>query len=81
MMSVIPFIVSISNIYGIQIMMNFGYQKEFSKIIILAAIIDLVMVFPMVFILKAEGIIITSILVEFIVTILTVFFVKKNEVI
>ena len=80
-MSVIPFIVSISNIYGIQIMMNFGYQKEFSKIIILAAIIDLVMVFPMVFILKAEGIIITSILVEFIVTILTVFFVKKNEVI
>lgn len=81
MMSIIPFIVSISNIYGIQIMMNFGYQKEFSRIIILAAIIDLIIVFPLVFLLKAKGVIITSIIIESIVTLLTYFFVIRKKII
>lgn len=77
MMSILPFIISISNIYGIQIMINWGYQKEFSKILIKAAIFDFILIWPSINILGSVGLVLTVILVEILVTILTVYYVKK----
>ena len=77
LMAFLPFIISISNVFGIQIMLNFGYQKIFSRILVMAAIFDLLLVFPMVNLLSGVGVALTMILVEAFVTICTTFYVIK----
>lgn len=71
-MSFLPFIISISNVFGIQIMLNFGYQKVFSKILIFASVIDFLFVIPFAVYLQGFGIAITMIFVELFVTVCTV---------
>ena len=71
-MSFLPFIISISNVFGIQIMLNFGYQKVFSKILIFASVIDFLFVIPFAVYLQGFGIAIIMIFVELFVTVCTV---------
>lgn len=77
LMAFLPFIISISNVFGIQIMLNFGYQKMFSRILVMAAIFDLLLVFPMVKWLSGIGVALTMIFVEMFVTICTTLYVVK----
>ena len=72
LMACLAFIISISNVFGIQIMLNFGYQKVFSKILVVAALIDFFLVIPLAQLLQGYGIAITMILVESFVTICTI---------
>ncbi|MCF2583984.1 flippase [Mitsuokella multacida] len=78
LMACLPFIISISNVFGIQIMLNFGYQKAFSRILVSAALIDFFLVIPLAKILHGYGIAITMILVESFVTICTIKCVLKS---
>lgn len=78
LMSILPFIISISNVFGIQIMLNFGYQKEFSKILLLAAFLDVFLVVPLTHYFQGYGVATTMILVELYVTVRTVVYVVKN---
>lgn len=77
LMAFLPFIISISNVFGIQIMLNFGYQKMFSRILVMAAIFDLLLVFPMVKWLAGIGVAFTMIFVEAFVTVCTTLYVVK----
>lgn len=77
LMSFLPFIISISNVFGIQIMLNWGYQKIFSRILVCAAILDLLLIIPLVQYFQGIGAAITMIIVELIVTLGTAYYVLK----
>ena len=79
MMSYLPFIMSISNVFGIQIMMNFGYQKAFSKILISASILDFFMIIPFIYYMESLGVIFTMIAVEMFVTVNTIYYVLVTK--
>lgn len=67
-MAFLPFIISLSNIFGIQTMLVFGMQKEFSRIIMLAAIINTILVLPLIYIYMGIGVCVSMLITESIVT-------------
>lgn len=77
LMAFLPFVISVSNVFGIQIMLNFGYQKIFSRILVGAAILDLLLIIPLVQYFQGIGAAITMIMVELMVTLGTSFYVLK----
>lgn len=77
LMAFLPFIISVSNVFGIQIMLNFGYQNIFSRILVIAAIFDLILVIPLAEYFQGIGVAITMILIELLVTMSTTFYILK----
>lgn len=45
----LPFIISLSNIFGIQTMLVFGMKKQFNRVLMSAAILNTVIVLPMIY--------------------------------
>ena len=67
--SFLPFIIGLSNIFGIQTMVAFGMQRTFSKILMASAVVNFVLVFPMIYLWQAVGLAITVVIVESFVTV------------
>lgn len=76
----LPFIIYLSNIFGIQLMLNLGFKKPFAKIIIVAAIINLIVSFIIVPIYFAIGTAIAVTITEVFVTLATYLFLKKKKI-
>jgi PST family polysaccharide transporter len=77
LMSVLPLIISISNVYGIQLMLNWGCQKIFSLILFSAAILNLIIVVPLTYVLSDVGVSVTMVVVELFISAATVLYVNK----
>lgn len=77
-MSFLPFIISISNMLGVQTMLTLGYAKEFFKILLIAAILGLFLNVNLVSRYNAFGASLALLLVESFVTIAMLFFIKKK---
>ena len=75
-MSFIPFFVALSNIYGIQTMLNLGYKQAFSRIILGAAILGLSLSFVLVPVYEGLGTAVTLLFVELFVTVVMYFYLK-----
>lgn len=73
----LPFIISFSQVYGIQTLLNFGKQKLFSKILICSAVFDLLMLFPLTYYFGEIGVAVTMVAVEIVVTVATGYYAKK----
>lgn len=73
----VPPVVAISNVYGIQCLLNFGYQKIFSRILVEAAVFDLLIVGILIYLFQAEGAAWSMLLTELFVTAGTIYHVKK----
>ena len=71
----LPFVISISNVCGIQTMLNFGKQREFSLILIGAALLDLTAIFPATLFHGAIGVAWISLGVEIFVSVIMIFYV------
>jgi PST family polysaccharide transporter len=67
-MSFLPFIISLSNIDGVITMLNFGYTKAFSLILLIAAFLGVSLCFTLIPSYKEIGTAITILLVEIFVT-------------
>lgn len=80
-MALSPFLVVLSNIYGIQAMLNLGYKKEFSYFVMITAILGLLLAFLFIYFFGAIGAALTALIVEFIITLMLVLFVwiKKRR--
>jgi PST family polysaccharide transporter len=74
--SFLPLIVAMSNIYGIQIMLNLGYKKMFSRIISIAAFLAITLSLVLVPIYAELGTAITLLIVELFVTVAMYYFVQ-----
>jgi polysaccharide transporter, PST family len=63
-LSLYPFLSIMSNIFSIQIMLNFGMQKLFSRIVILASLINIALSFVLVMPLERIGVSISLLVTE-----------------
>ncbi len=73
----LPFIISFSQVYGMQVLLNFGKQSTFSKILMAAAAFDLAILFPLAHFFGEIGVAITMVAVEIFVTFVTRHYAKK----
>ncbi|ABM03798.1 polysaccharide biosynthesis protein [Psychromonas ingrahamii 37] len=79
-MSVLPIIIGLSNIFGIQVLLTHGYKKEFSKILISSGFFSLVTLVPLCYLLDSEGAAISVIITESIVMLLMLRTINKKEI-
>ncbi len=78
-MAFLPVIITVSNIYGIQILIPIGYANVFSRILVCAAIINFILIFPLVYFYQDVGISICTVIVESFVTLASVKAVKETK--
>lgn len=76
----LPFIISLSNIFGIQTMLVFGMKKQFNKILLSAAVINTIIVLPMIYFYQAIGVSISMTITEIFVTVTMCVILKKNNI-
>ncbi len=69
-MAALPFIIGLSNVFGIQTMLNFDLKHTFSHILVASGFINIALIIPLAHWLGAEGAAISVLLTEIIVTIL-----------
>jgi O-antigen/teichoic acid export membrane protein len=74
----LPFIVSLSNIFGMQIMLPNRRTKQFNQILGMAGILSLVMIFPLIFWKGAIGGAVNVVIVESFVTLAMAIYVLKS---
>lgn len=79
-MAFLPFIIAMSNVFGIQIMLPFGMQNSFSKILICAAALNTCMVLPLIYFLQDIGVSISIVATESFVTMIMYFAIKKQKI-
>ena len=78
-MAFLPVIITVSNIYGIQILIPLGYANAFSRILVCAAIINLILIFPLVYFYQDIGISVCAVIVESFVTLASIKAVKETK--
>lgn len=76
----LPLIIFLSNIAGIQIMLNIGYKKQFSSLIMKAAVINLILSVILVPMFFEIGSAISVLLTEIFVTTAFVIFLHKKQI-
>ena len=79
-MAFLPFLIALSNVFGIQTMLTFGMQKEFSRILISASIFNTCLVLPMILLFEGIGVCISITLTEFFVTAIMWYVLQKNDI-
>lgn len=79
-MAFLPFIIAMSNVFGIQIMLPFGMQSTFSRILICAAALNTCMVLPLIYFLQDIGVSISIVVTECFVTTVMYLAIKKQKI-
>lgn len=79
-LSIIPFMVSLSNIFGIQTMLTFNYKKAFTKIVLMGGIIDIVLGIILIILFKEIGIAISFAITETFITIAMLTFLQRKGI-
>jgi PST family polysaccharide transporter len=67
-MSTIPFICAINNIYGTQAMLNFGMKREFTQTVVFSGLLCLLVLFPLALWYGAPGAAASAMFFEFVQT-------------
>jgi PST family polysaccharide transporter len=76
----LPFIIGLSNVFGIQTMLTLNFKKAFSKILISASFLNLVLAFILVPSLKHVGISISVLISEIFVTLSMFIFLRSKGI-
>ena len=76
----LPFIISLSNVFGIQTMLVFGMKKQFNKVLLSAAIVNTGIVLPMIYFYQAVGVSISMTITEIFVTLSMYYVLKRNKI-
>ncbi len=76
--SFLPFVILLSNFFGIQILLNLNGSREFSFTVFIAGIFNLILSFIMVPKLLAIGTAISVLMTEVIVTLLMIYFAQRR---
>ena len=76
----IPFVVSLSQIFGVQTMLPYGMNKEFSRIIISSAVLNTIIVFPLIYLANGAGVCISMMCTESFVTLAMAWVLHKKHI-
>ena len=76
----LPLLIALSNIYGIQIMLNTGYKKDFAKIVFQAGALNLILALILIPYFQATGAATAVLAAEMFVTTAMWKFVRKKEI-
>lgn len=79
-LSFFPFVVALSNIFGVQTMVTFGMQNVFSRILMFSALLNFALIFPLIHFLQGIGLSITVMIVENFVTIVMYLVLRKSKI-
>lgn len=79
-MAFLPFLIAISQVFGIQTMLNFGLEQEFNRILLGAALIHTVLIVPLTIYLAASGTAIAVLITELLVTAAMYMVLRKNNI-
>lgn len=75
-----PFLLALQNTYSTFFMLGFGYEKEYSKIVVRATIVNFLIVGPLLFLVwPPMAVCITGLCVEVFMTLSTYLFYRKNR--
>lgn len=67
-MSLLPFLIGVSNVFGVQTMLNFDMKQAFSRIMLASGLLNLALLFPLVTNLGASGAAVSLLITEICVT-------------
>jgi O-antigen/teichoic acid export membrane protein len=67
-MGLLPVLLGLSNVFGVQTMLTFGMNREFNRIVTSSAVINLLLTFPFAYFWGAAGAAIAIVLTELFVT-------------
>ena len=67
--SPLPFLIALSNIFGIQTMVAFQFEKLFSRILMASAAVNFIIGIPLIYQFSSVGLAITTVIVETFVTV------------
>lgn len=79
-LSLLPFIIALSNVFGIQTMLPFGLHREFSHIITASAVVNTILVFPLIYLWGGVGTCISMVVTECFVTISMGIVLRKKKI-
>ena len=74
----LPFIIGLSNIFGIQTMLTFNYKKAFTRIIVIGSVLNIILALILVPLWKHIGISIAMLITEIFIT-TTMYLYLKNK--
>ena len=74
------FVVALSNIFGVQTMVTFGRQNIFNRILMLSALFNFVLIFPLIHFWEGVGLSVTVMIVESFVTITMYLILRKHGI-
>ncbi|MBJ9835991.1 flippase [Citrobacter portucalensis] len=76
----VPFFISLSNIFGVQTMLSHSYKKEFSMILFFGALLNLMIIFPLVYEYSAVGAGVAIFITELFVVTTMFLFLKRKKI-
>jgi O-antigen/teichoic acid export membrane protein len=77
-LSFLPFIIGLSNIFGIQTMLAFNFKRAFSFILVLAGLLNLILIFILIPFFQQNGAALSLLITEIFVT-ASMFYYLKNK--
>lgn len=79
-MSILPFVLALANVFGILTMINFGYKKQLSRIYIITSCISIITTIILVPLYREVGTAINVVVIESLATYLMIKFLSKNGI-
>lgn len=79
-LSFLPLIIGLNNIFGILTMLNFGYEKQFSTILVYLSGFHLVLSFVLIYFYSYIGSAISVVATESLITLVMYIFLAKNNI-
>lgn len=79
-MAMTPFAIGINNIYGTQGMLNFGMKPQYSRIIVISAFLNNIILVPLCYWFKAPGAAASALLTETFVTLAMAFLLYRRGI-
>lgn len=78
--AMLPFIVAISNVLGVQTMVTFGLDKQFSWILLSSGVVNILFAIPLILFFGAQGAGVALLITELLVTILMIYVLRARGI-